>query len=319
MLLAKTLSPGGFASGVEALFPVRSTDDDEEESTFCSRLVSAGSGAFVAGSTGPNEGGNGLSCCVVSSTDETTLSFVTVVEEETAPVFGLPKPNDPSEGVPRLKEIPVPPPTDDAELTGAVAAGRSNEKFGLARAPNVNPDWPLVPALPNENTGFVGALVVEEEVSVDVQAVINDPPDVEEAKLNGLAEEAAFEIGMFSLPLADDVMLTESFLSLSLSLLLGAAKLSPVLMLPPFGVGFIACSTAADRGVIVVCPKEKLPCGLGAAAVAWAPKENAFVLAVDVPSGLTGCCLGCCCWTTTRCCCCCCCCCFCNLVCSVSL
>lgn len=160
----------------------------------------------------------------------------------------------------------------------------------------------MVPVLPNENTGFVvGAL--DDSVSV-AEDVANDTAEAEEAKLNGPVDVAAFEAGMFSLPAAGLMLLAEDFLSLSFSfplllllllLLLGAAKLSPVLMLPPFGVGFIAGSTAAAvSGVMVVCPKEKLPWVVCVGAgVAWTPNENAFVFAVDVPNGLIGCCFGC--------------------------
>lgn len=127
-LLPKLTSPEGFAWG-GVLLTVRSTED---ESTFCSKLVRAGRGAFVAGSTGPKEGGKGLSFCADSSTDGRTFSFAE--EEAVTTVFGWPKLSDPSDDVPRLNEIPVPPPDVAAD------EGRSKEKFGFAREPNVSPD-----------------------------------------------------------------------------------------------------------------------------------------------------------------------------------
>ena len=128
--------------------PLPFTERSTDESTFCSRLVRAGRGAFVAGagSTGPNDGGSGLSFCT-SSTGGGTFSFAV---DAVAVAFGLPRLSGPSEA----EEDPARP--KERPPLPAVADGASKEKFGFGMEPKVSPDcWPLllpVPELPKENT-----------------------------------------------------------------------------------------------------------------------------------------------------------------------
>lgn len=96
-------------------------------STFCNKLVNAGSGAFAVvldSTAGPNEGGSGLSLPVSSSTTATggMFSFVTDV------CFGLPKFSGAS------KAPPVEPlPKDSVE--GVDAADGSKENVGFETEP----------------------------------------------------------------------------------------------------------------------------------------------------------------------------------------